>query len=481
MAIVCTAEATRAAEQRWFDARPGQDLMDVAAHAVARKAQELLLGGAIGDVVPDWAATQCVLVLVGGGNNGGDGLFAAAALAQRGWRVEVAQVMGQPHEAGMAAALEAGCIRTPLGEVTSHSYDLAIDAVLGIGGRPGIPQSLERIDGWLRDHQILVLSVDLPSGLDANSGEVESCVHATHTVTFSSLKWCHITHPAAKFCGQLEVHDIGLDLVDDEGNALDGVDDYCDLAEIAALWPVPGVRDDKYSRGVVGVDTGSERFPGAAVLGVLGALRSGPGMVRFAGPTAIMAFILSRAPSVVIGEGRVQAWVLGSGWGTHDGNDDRFIRRAADGVPMVIDADALGLLPAELPEGCLLTPHAGELARMLQIERSQVEADPRAAAVRAAQRFRATVLVKGSIQWVARPDGTVRAALPGPAWTAQAGSGDVLAGMCGTLMAAGLDAADAAVCAAGMQAATAISMPGPYAPDQIAELLPGIVTTVLGR
>ena len=217
------------------------------------------------------------------------------------------------------------------------------------------------------------------------------------------------------------------------------------------------------------------------MLGVLGALRSGPGMVRFAGPTAIMAFILSRAPSVVIGEGRVQAWVLGSGWGTHDGNADRFIRRAADGVPMVIDADALGLLPAELPEGCLLTPHAGELARMLQIERSQVEADPRAAAVRAAQRFRATVLVKGSIQWVARPDGTVRAALPGPAWTAQAGSGDVLAGMCGTLMAAGLDAADAAVCAAGMQAATAISMPGPYAPDQIAELLPGIVTTVLGR
>ena len=481
MAIVCTAGAIRAAEQRWFDAHPGQDLMNVAAHAVAHKAQELLLGGAVGDVVPDWAATQCVLVLVGGGNNGGDGLFAAAALAQRGWRVELVQVMGRPHEAGMEAALAAGCIRTPLGEATSHSYDLAIDAVLGIGGRPGIPQSLERIDGWLRERQVPVLAVDLPSGLDANSGEVESCVHATHTLTFSSLKWCHIAYPAAKFCGELEVHDIGLDLVDDEGKTLNGVDEYCDLAEMAALWPVPGALDDKYSRGVVGVDTGSERFPGAAVLGVLGALRSGPGMVRFAGPAAIMAFILSRAPSVVVGEGRVQAWVLGSGWGPDDGNVGRFIQRASDGVPMVIDADALGLLPAELPEGCLLTPHAGELARMLRIERSQVEADPQAAAVRAAQRFGATVLLKGSIQWVAHPDGTVRAALPGPAWTAQAGSGDVLAGMCGTLLAAGLSAADAAVCAAGMQAATAISMPGPYAPDQIAELLPGVVTTVVGR
>ena len=481
MAIVCTAEAIRAAEQRWFDAHPGQDLMNVAAHAVAHKAQELLLGGAVGDVVPDWAATQCVLVLVGGGNNGGDGLFAAAALAQRGWRVELAQVMGRPHEAGAEGALAAGGSRAPLGEVPSRSYGLAIDAVLGIGGRPGIPQSLERIDGWLRERQVPVLAVDLPSGLDANSGEVESCVHATHTLTFSSLKWCHIAYPAAKFCGELEVHGIGLDLVDDEGKTLNGVDEYCDLAEMAVLWPVPGALDDKYSRGVVGVDTGSERFPGAAVLGVLGALRSGPGMVRFAGPAAIMAFILSRAPSVVVGEGRVQASLLGSGWGPDDGNADRFIQRASDGVPMVIDADALGLLPAELPEGCLLTPHACELARMLRIERSQVEADPQAAAVRAAQRFGATVLLKGSIQWVAHPDGAVRAALPGPAWTAQAGSGDVLAGMCGTLLAAGLSAADAAVCAAGMQAATAISMPGPYAPDQIAELLPGVVTTVVGR
>ena len=300
MASVCTAEATRAAEQRWFDAHPGQDLMDIAAQAVARKAQELLLGGTVDEIMPDWAASQCVLVLVGGGNNGGDGLFVAAALAQRGWRVELAQVMGQPHEAGMAAALDAGCIRVSLGEVTSHSYDLAIDAVLGIGGRPGIPQSLERIDTWLRARQIPVLAVDLPSGLDANSGEVESCVHAAYTITFSSLKWCHIAHPAAHYCGELEVHDIGLDFVDDDGECLDDVDEYCDLAEMASLWPVPGALDDKYSRGVVGIDTGSEKFPGAAVLGVLGALRTGPGMVRFSGPSAIMAFILSRAPSCLL-------------------------------------------------------------------------------------------------------------------------------------------------------------------------------------
>lgn len=479
MPVVCTAQAIRDAEQQWFDAHPGEDLMAVAAHAVARRAEELLLGTIDTGVIPDWAASQTVLVLVGGGNNGGDGLYAGAALAQRGWQVELAQVMGHPHEGGMAAALAAGCSRTPLGDVTNRPYDLVIDAVLGIGGRPGIPQSLERIDQNLRDRGIPVLSVDLPSGLDADSGRVESCVHAAHTVTFTAPKWCHIAHPAASCCGELEVVDIGLDVEADPEGADNGVDEYHDIATIASLWPVPGPEDDKYSRGVVGLDTGSVSFPGAAVLGVLGALRCGPGMVRYAGPTGVMAFILNRAPSVVLGAGRVQAWVVGSGWGADEGNAERLAARLGDGVPVVIDADALNVLPDELPQGCLLTPHAGELGRLLGVPRSRIEADRREFCRRAARQFGATVLLKGSIQWVATPDGRVRAAQPGPAWTGQAGSGDVLAGMCGTLLAAGLAPDDAALCAAGMQAATATTVPGPFAPDQVAEMIPGVLASLL--
>ena len=144
-------------------------------------------------------------------------------------------------------------------------------------------------------------------------------------------------------------------------------------------------------------------------------------------------------------------------------------------MPLVIDADALRLLPADLPAETLLTPHAGELARLLGVGRGEIEADPVAAAVLAAERFKATVLLKGAVQPVASPDGSVRLALPGPAWTAQAGSGDVLAGACGTLLAAGLPAGRAGLMAASLQALTASRFPGPYPPDVQASRFPEVV------
>mgnify|MGYP001763590748 FL=1 len=270
------------------------------------------------------------------------------------------------------------------------------------------------------------------------------------------------------------------------------------------LWPVPGPGDDKYSRGVVGMDTGSSQYPGAAVLGTLGALRTGAGMVRYVGPRRPADLVLAAMPSVVLADGRVQAWVVGSGWGQGDpaANGRRLQQRCADGVPMVIDADALSLLPAELPDGCLLTPHAGELARMLGVDRDEVRENPRESAAEAARRFGATVLLKGAIQWVADPNGHVvepmtseildeadhpgadqmpagqtgcAAALPGPAWTGQAGSGDVLAGVCGTLLAAGVPAGWAGLLGASLQALTACRHPGPWSPDQLAEFFPEII------
>jgi NAD(P)H-hydrate repair Nnr-like enzyme with NAD(P)H-hydrate dehydratase domain len=184
---------------------------------------------------------------------------------------------------------------------------------------------------------------------------------------------------------------------------------------------------------------------------------------------------MHRTPSVVCAEGRVQAWVVGSGWGPGEDNAARLDRRLAEGLPTVVDADALAVLPRRIPDGCLLTPHAGELAGMLGLERTEVESDPRGHALTAAQRYGATVLLKGSIQWVATPDGQISAALPGPAWTGQAGSGDTLAGVCGTLLAAGLPAREAALAGAGLQALTAARHPGPYSPDQLADLFPEVI------
>lgn len=250
-------------------------------------------------------------------------------------------------------------------------------------------------------------------------------------------------------------------------------------ADVERWWPVPGAGSDKYGRGVVGLDTGSRQYPGAALLGISGALHSGAGMVRYLGG-APEQLVLVRFPSVVMGDGRVQAAVLGSGWG--DGAGEARLHRALErDVPLVVDADALGLLPVRLPRNSLLTPHAGELARMLGVERARVEADPAGHGRRAAERFGATVLLKGSTQYVCTPEGSVTTAVAGPAWTGQAGSGDVLAGACGTLLAAGLEAGRAALLAASLQAMAATTFPGPRPPDRLAECFAEVLGQLFPR
>jgi hydroxyethylthiazole kinase-like uncharacterized protein yjeF len=241
-----------------------------------------------------------------------------------------------------------------------------------------------------------------------------------------------------------------------------------ELAELAAAWPVPDARSDKYSRGVVGLDTGSVDYPGAAVLTAAGAIGVGAGMVRYLGPPPVAGRILDRFPNVVAGQGRVQALVLGSGWG--DRKDRGVVGRAVEtGVPLVVDADGLRHLPQTGHPGVLLTPHAGELSRLLDVQRSEVEADPLAALRGAVAATGCTVLLKGATQYVATPgENTVWLGIQGPGWTAQAGSGDVLAGACGALLAAGLGPVQAALAATSIQALAAEMCPGPLPPQGLA-------------
>lgn len=246
------------------------------------------------------------------------------------------------------------------------------------------------------------------------------------------------------------------------------------VAEVAAWWPVPDAQSHKYTRGVVGIDAGSASYPGAGLLAVAGALGAGPGMVRYLGqvPSTV---IVHRYPSVVAAPGQVQAMVLGSGWGELPDAKERLQRAVALQVPLVIDADALGLLPQGLPGNSLITPHAGELARLLGADRVDVESDPIGAATQAASQLGVTVLLKGAIQPVVTPEAEVWTAIPGPAWTGQAGSGDVLAGACGTLLAAGLPAWQAGLLAASLQAITATRYLGPHTPDVQAARFPEVV------
>ena len=226
-------------------------------------------------------------------------------------------------------------------------------------------------------------------------------------------------------------------------------------ADAAALVRVPTADDDKYSRGVVGFVTGSTRYPGAAVLGVEAALRTGVGMVRYLGPARPTDLVLQRRPEVVADDGRVQAWVVGSGM--HDvsretlGDEAAGRVRAAleSGHPIVIDAGAIDADSIERAVAAgspvAITPHAGELARLLGRDRSVVADAPLEAAREAAAHYGVVVVLKGHTTRAVAPGGSVVEARSAPAGLATAGAGDALGGVRGALLAAHADdlAADA--------------------------------------
>lgn len=416
-----------------------------------------------------------VVILVGPGNNGGDALFAGQRLVQRGCAVTAVRALGRPHAAGLAALRAAGgrlLAGEDLGEAGLAGVDLVIDGVLGIGGRPGLPDDLAALLAGAKARRVPVLAVDLPSGVATDTGQAPpGSVQATRTVTFGTLKPCHLLEPAASCAGEVEVVDIGLDPSSTAPSLA-----AWDPADVGARWPVPGPTSDKYARGVVGIDTGSDSYPGAGVLSTYGAVHGGAGMVRYLGASRSAEIIGRELPNVVFGAGRVQAWLLGSGWGEHADGAAVIADRVAAGLPLVIDADGLAHLPDRLPGTTLLTPHAGELARLLDAERGDVTADPVAAVRAAADDTGATVLLKGATQLVATPGGeTVDVAVPGPAWTGQAGSGDVLGGLCAAVLAAGVGTATAAVLAASVQAITAARFPGPVPPQDLARRCAGVI------
>jgi hydroxyethylthiazole kinase-like uncharacterized protein yjeF len=223
---------------------------------------------------------------------------------------------------------------------------------------------------------------------------------------------------------------------------------------------------------VVGVRAGSAEYPGAALLSVGGAACGLAGMVRYVGDADAARIVKEQHPEVV-GAGRVQAWVVGSGGGDQAGEELK--AALEDGVPVVADADALKHV--EKGHAAVLTPHAGELAAMLGEEREDVEARPLHFARAAAKAYDATVLLKGRRTVIARPDGRTRVNTTGTAWLATAGAGDVLGGVVGALLAAGLTAYDAASVGAWLHgaAATLAGDGGPLVASEVARALPEVM------
>ena len=452
-----TVAQVRAAEARLLAELPEGALMQRAAAGLAYAVLDLL-GSAYG---------SRVLLLVGPGDNGGDALYAGALLARRGCAVEAWLLADRVHGAGLAALRGAG------GRVVSSVRtrpDVVVDGIVGIGGRPGLRSDAESALAAVRG--VPVVAVDVPSGVGVDTGELDGPhVTADVTVTFGTHKIAHLVDPAAAACGAVHLVDLGLELPQAPVEALQPED-------VAELVPRPAPDAHKYTRGVVGVRAGSAAYPGAGLLSVAGASTGLCGMVRYVGDAAVAARLPDRFPEVV-GEGRVQAWVVGSGSG--DSAEAQLAAALEDEVPVVVDADALAHVAGPLGVPAVLTPHAGELARMLDVGRETVEAAPLEHARRAATAFDAVVLLKGRHSLVADPGGRVRVTTTGVPWLATAGAGDVLGGVVGALLAAGLAPHDAASVGSWLHgaAATLASGDGPLVAGDVARAVPEVVRRLI--
>jgi ADP-dependent NAD(P)H-hydrate dehydratase / NAD(P)H-hydrate epimerase len=435
-----TVEQIRDAEKRTLEFTAESDLMDRAATAVGVAAARLLrerTGGVYG---------RRVAVLVGAGNNGGDALYAGAWLARQGARVSAILLSPErAHQAGLDEFLEFG------GHVVEALpwSELIIDGILGLGGRPGLRDRAAKLAELIHEAQMPVVSVDVPSGIEVDTGAVPGpAIRATTTVTMGGLKQGLVVGAGADYAGDVRLVDLRFDLEPPALHVLDAQD-------VAGMLPVPGIADDKYTRGVVGVVAGSKEFPGAAVLCTGGAVHGGAGMVRYAGTAADV--VRNKWPEVVVHDdvaasGRVQAWVVGPGIGTDDEASESLSRVLYSEVPVLVDADGLTLLSSDWFDGVtrdrayptVLTPHDREFERLF----GEVGDDRLSAARRAAAESGASVLLKGNSTIVATPDGMAYANRTGTPWLGTAGSGDVLSGLIGAFLAGGVDAPLAAAAGA---------------------------------
>lgn len=415
-----------------------------------------------------------VVLLVGGGDNGGDTLYAGARLAGRGAQVRAVLLSPQRTHGGGLDALRRAGGRTVEGAIAMEAVrraDLVLDGIVGIGGSPGLRAQAHELARQAGAAGAVVVAVDLPSGVEVDTGRTpDDHVRADVTVTFGTHKVCHLVDPAAAACGDVRLVDIGLGpyLPPPAVEALE--DD--DVSHLLGRHLVPQRTDEKYRRGVLGLHVGDRQYGGASVLAAAAAVSGGIGMLRVVGEPVVSSMVRETCPEAVLADGRVQAWLAGPGMDPSTAGSV-VPSLLSSGLPVVLDAGALGASRSMRPD-VLLTPHSGELARMLGVERDQVEADRLDSVRRAAEAFGATVLLKGSTTLVATPDGRTRANRTGTPWLATAGSGDVLAGLAAAFLATGMDALDAGSAAAhvhGIAGALAADDAGsPTATDVLAAL-----------
>jgi NAD(P)H-hydrate epimerase len=434
-------------------------------------------GAAVAAAVLDRSNGGRTVVVCGGGNNGGDGWVAARVLAEAGRDVTVVSVvepyrLPDPAESAARRAIESGVrwalsASGPEGAELSGA-DVVVDALLGAGAHGAPHGEYARIIHALRRARARVVAVDLPSGVDADTGAVAGeAVNAEVTVTFGAPKLGCVLQPGASHVGELVVADIGI-----AGRSLADRRDLevWDAGDYARLLPLPRWNDTKRTRGRVLVVGGARGMTGAVSLAASGALRAGAGYVTVAVPAPSMPVVEAKltapvklalpaeddgtlsddAAAAILGAAaHADAVVLGPGLGRQPSSIDAARAAIATiGAPLVVDADGLFALGSDLDHLAgrtaftVITPHEGEAARLLGRDAGDVAAD-RMSAARALQMGETVVVLKGPSTLVAGP-GRIAVNRSGGPGLASLGTGDVLSGVIGALLAAGLEPFDAA-------------------------------------
>jgi hydroxyethylthiazole kinase-like uncharacterized protein yjeF len=414
-----------------------------------------LAGAAVADTAWRMAAGAPILILCGPGNNGGDGYVAARLLAERGASVRVAALADPTTDLAKAARAKwSAPVELLNGRLAPAP--LIVDALFGVGLSRPIPDGLATILRHFSDRRIL--AVDLPSGVESDGAEGWTPpLAADVTLALGALKPAHVLLPTAPGCGRVLLAPIGISA----SKAMRSLP--------ARQTGTPDAAAHKFTRGMVLVFAGPMR--GAAGLTAAAALRAGAGYVVLDGAErAPFSAIITESDEKFgerLDDPRVGAVVIGPGFPA--GDELLFDVEAAldSGKPLVLDAAAIAAaLPrlSETPRKAILTPHEGEFARAFpQLYGSKIDRAKAAAA-----RTRAVVIYKGADTIIAAPDGRVAAAWPGSPWLATAGSGDVLAGACGAMLARGGDPFDAAIAAVGWHIARAAAIgPGLVADDLV--------------
>jgi len=430
-----------------------------------------------------------IAVVCGKGNNGGDGLAIARHLALRfGAEVDIWLAADPSAYTGdaavnyqMATAFGLALMTTAAGVIQG---DLIVDALLGTGIKGGVEGKFAEAIGAMNDAHVPIVSVDVPSGLDADTGKVDgACVKAMLTVTFALPKIGLMVYPGAEYVGELIVADIGMPR---EVMAAGDVQVMATEASDVARWlpaRANGRDSNKGKFGHVSVFAGSAGFAGAPTLSAEAAARTGAGLVTLAIPTSIQNALMARVSPVVMTKGLAEtsagtfsvdaveaalklagkgtAAALGPGLGGAENDETRaFVREFVSRcpVPLVIDADALNSLSLEPDRGAsvvksrsaatILTPHPGEMGRLLGTETKTVQSDRRAAAEQAAKNYNCTVLLKGARTLIASPDGRLAVNTTSNPGMATGGAGDVLTGVLAALLGSEISGWEAAAAGA---------------------------------